>query len=454
LDRPDELYSGVGFDFPVNKYFQPIIEVRSTFYVGGHTPNVFENNPFDVIAGFKAYPHRNMGVGVAWRYHVNQEDKQSFNNNGGRNGSVPATVNATGVTFPVVSDGVPAGFHPSDNANGFIFQVWWGRRNKREPEVRPNHPPTVSVSVSGTRVVHPCPPGTNPVGDCPVGQSLSVTTTASDPDGDSLLYTYTATGGTISGSGPNATWDLSNAAPGTYTATVEVNDGCGCISWTTTNTVTVENCNCRPLCPTVSVSCPTNDVPQGEPATVSAQASAGASLRWSVSAGRYTDNHDGTITVDTTGVEGPVTASAEIVGCPPECTTCVSSCTFNVHAEVPVRPRKFDEYGKLKPNDEKARLDNYVVELNRDPSARGVIVTYRGPGGPANEAQRRADFVRHYMVDVRGFDASRLDFIVADGIRDAGAWTELWVAPAGSAPPVAAEPTSPAPAVTPRRRRH
>jgi len=30
LDRPDELLTGIGFDFPVNKHFQPIFEVRST----------------------------------------------------------------------------------------------------------------------------------------------------------------------------------------------------------------------------------------------------------------------------------------------------------------------------------------------------------------------------------------------------------------------------------------
>jgi hypothetical protein len=35
LDRPDEFIAGVGFDFPINKYFQPILELRSTQYVGG-----------------------------------------------------------------------------------------------------------------------------------------------------------------------------------------------------------------------------------------------------------------------------------------------------------------------------------------------------------------------------------------------------------------------------------
>src|SRR6185436_17544454 len=56
LDRPDEFIAGVGFDFPVNEHFQPIAEVNSTSYVGGHTPNAFNNNPVDVLGGIKIYP--------------------------------------------------------------------------------------------------------------------------------------------------------------------------------------------------------------------------------------------------------------------------------------------------------------------------------------------------------------------------------------------------------------
>ena len=54
LDRGDELISAVAVDFPVNKYFQPILEFRSQQFVGGRTPNAFENNPLD---GFRRYPH-------------------------------------------------------------------------------------------------------------------------------------------------------------------------------------------------------------------------------------------------------------------------------------------------------------------------------------------------------------------------------------------------------------
>ena len=55
---------------------------------------------------------------------------------------------------------------------------------------------------------------------------------ACDADGDSMLYTYSASGGRIEGQGANAKWNLNGVMrPGSYTVTVEVDDGCGCIAY-------------------------------------------------------------------------------------------------------------------------------------------------------------------------------------------------------------------------------
>jgi hypothetical protein len=56
--------------------------------------------------------------------------------------------------------------------------------------------------------------------------SCSLSCTASDPDGDTLTYQWTTTGGTISGEGSAVTW-LAPAAEGTYTISVTVSDGKG-----------------------------------------------------------------------------------------------------------------------------------------------------------------------------------------------------------------------------------
>jgi hypothetical protein len=66
--------------------------------------------------------------------------------------------------------------------------------------------------------------------------TVRLRTTARDPDRDRLRYIYSTTGGAVTGNGPAVTWTLDT--PGTYTASVEVDDGHGCTSFaSTTQTV-------------------------------------------------------------------------------------------------------------------------------------------------------------------------------------------------------------------------
>jgi hypothetical protein len=99
-----------------------------------------------------------------------------------------------------------------------------------------------------------------------------LTADARDPDSDQLLYTWSVTGGRLTGEGRSVTWDLSGVANGTYTATVEVDDG-NQHKVSGSATVTVADCTgCvapPPPCPVVSVSCP-NDVGPNEPITFTA----------------------------------------------------------------------------------------------------------------------------------------------------------------------------------------
>jgi hypothetical protein len=448
LDRPDEVIAGVGFDFPVNKYFQPVLELRSTTYAGGRTPNAFENSPVDALAGVKIYPRRWFGFGLAYRMHINQQDASLFKGTDAStsiqqitNVNVPnrGLVVVPGTSRPATIGSFPIGFTPSDDANGFIAQFWIGHRNAREPDVLPNQAPVISsFAASTSSITVPCPPGM--VSDtCPTTPTTSVglTTTATDPDGDTLLYTYSVTGGTIRGEGANATWDLSGLAPGTYTASVEVDDGCGCISFSST-TVTISECkDCRnPLvCPTVGVTCP-SDVEEGQPATFSANFSQGTptvseTYNWTVSAGTITSGQGtSSITVDTTGVGGgSVTATVEVGGVDPTCNR-TASCTVQVKQKV--GPRKFDEYGNIRFNDEKARLDNYAIQLQNAPTDRATIIGY---GSCAGEGLNRANRAKDYLVNTRGIDAGRIDTV------DGGCLTELkvelWLVPSGATAPAA-----------------
>ncbi|HEX7334563.1 MAG TPA: Ig-like domain-containing protein [Pyrinomonadaceae bacterium] len=457
LDRPDEFLAGVGFDFPINEHFQPVAEVRSTTYVGGHTPNAFGNNPVDVVGGIKIYPRRWFGIGLAYRRHLNPQDMDHFNpvdftipiqqvtnvNVIGR-----GLVVVPGTSRPVTSQGFPAGFIFSDEPNGFIAQFWIGHRNARTEPPPPNRAPTVeSVSPSMASVLRPCPPPTSSTTCTPTGSEVTLVANATDPDNDQLLYTWSVTGGRLSGEGRQVTWDLTGVANGSYTATVEVNDGNQHTASGST-TVTVADCTgCveppKP-CPNVSVSCP-SEVDAGQPITFTASVTgdtggATVTYNWSVSAGTISSGQGtSTITVDTSSLGGQsVTATVNIGGLDPSCTA-TNSCTTGVKPP-PVPAQRFDEYGNIRFNDEKARLDNYAITLQNQPGSTAVIIVY---GSCEGEAQQRGDRARDYLVNTRGIEAGRITVI--DGGCRTDLLVQLWIVPPGSTPPSA----DPAGAISP-----
>jgi outer membrane protein OmpA-like peptidoglycan-associated protein len=83
------------------------------------------------------------------------------------------------------------------------------------PPPPPNHPPVAACSVSPASVY------------AGSGDSAAVHVNASDPDNDPLTYSYTATGGAVEGTGPEARWNLSGVGVGSYTVTVKADDGKG-----------------------------------------------------------------------------------------------------------------------------------------------------------------------------------------------------------------------------------
>lgn len=80
-------------------------------------------------------------------------------------------------------------------------------------EPRPNRPPTLSCSADRTSIV--------------LGESSGITANGSDPDNDPLTYSYTSTGGQITGSGAKVQFDSTGAPAGTYEVRCNVSDGRG-----------------------------------------------------------------------------------------------------------------------------------------------------------------------------------------------------------------------------------
>jgi hypothetical protein len=458
LDRPNELIAGVGFDFPINRHFQPIAELKSVQYWGKATPNAFPQNPVDFLGGVKIYPRRWFGFGVWYRMNLNQQSSGRFNSAAATSVNVTqlsgvnvvnrGVVVVPGTTVVGAPNGVPAGFNFSDDPHGFGFQFFAGHRNARLPTVFPNQPPTVTLTAASSTVTLPasCTPPQLPDPACTAtAATVALSANATDPDGDTLLYTWSTTGGRVTGDGANATLDLTGVSPGTYTVTVEVDDGCGCVAFTST-TITVNACGCvtppPPPCPTVSVSCPDTGT-LGQPVTFTANVSGGdpavtPTFNWTVSAGTISSGQGtSSITVDTTGVAGgtTITATVTVGGYPASCSVS-SSCTTSF--AKPQTARKVDEYGNIRFNDEKARLDNFAIELQNDPTSQGYLICYGGRRGRAGEAQARCDRAKNYLTTTRGIDASRI--VTVDGGYRENLTVELWVVPSGATPP-AASPT-------------
>ena len=89
----------------------------------------------------------------------------------------------------------------------------WGFPKAPPPPV--NHPPIAACSANPVSVYGGS------------GDTVAVHVNASDPDNDPLTYSYTATGGTVEGTGPDARWSMAGLGVGTYTVTAKVDDGKG-----------------------------------------------------------------------------------------------------------------------------------------------------------------------------------------------------------------------------------
>ena len=305
-----------------------------------------------------------------------------------------------------------------------VFASVDAKPKKKKQADRASGPPTLSLSAEAT-TVRACDDA-----------RVQLRATASSLEGRPLRYKWTTNGGKLSGEGANPTWDLSGARPGVYQAVVEVDDGryLDCVAFSSASIVVTDCPPPRIVCPNVTVSCP-DSASENAPATFTATLSGGSAnisptYNWTVSAGRITSGQ-GTpsITVDTTGLAGQtILASLDLGGfgmpCPASCAT-----------SIPIvnKPRKFDEYYDIARNDEKARLDNYAIQLQSEPGSQGYIFVYPSRKARANQAEARAKRISDYLVNSRGIDASRFTITMSTARED---WLfELWIVPAGATPP-------------------
>ena len=118
--------------------------------------------------------------------------------------------------------------------------------------------------------------------------------------------------------------------------------------------------------------------------------------------------------------------------------------SFNTFSQTSNVARQIDQFGDICCDDEKARLDNFAIQLLKEPESQGYIIFYEGrryeycykrrPRIPRRgEAQARVARMKPYLVDLRGFNDKPI-VVMNGGYREE--WmTELWIVPKRANPP-------------------
>jgi len=96
---------------------------------------------------------------------------------------------------------------------------------------------------------------------------------------------------------------------------------------------------------------------------------------------------------------------------------------------------KFDEFGDINCESEKARLDDFAVQLQSKPDSVGYITVYGGNYRRRGEAQARASRIKAYLTKSRGLDLARVKTI--DGGYMEKLTVDLWIVPSNLPAPLA-----------------
>jgi outer membrane protein OmpA-like peptidoglycan-associated protein len=266
-----------------------------------------------------------------------------------------------------------------------------------------NRPPVAACSANPTSVY---------VGS---GDAVAVHVDGSDPDNDPLTYTYSATGGSVQGTGPDGRWSSSGVSAGTYTVNVKVDDGKGG-SASCAADIRVEEKPNRP--PTISCAADRSPIQPGERATITSTASDPdndpLTYSYTASGGQVVGN-GAQVQFDSTGLQ-PGSYSIKCSVNDGKGGTADASTNVDVQQPPPApQATKVGDCGYAKAG--MSRFDNackrvgddVALRLKNDPSAKLVIVGYADPKEPgaAKLAATRAELAKKYLGE-KAIDASRI----------------------------------------------
>jgi len=295
-----------------------------------------------------------------------------------------------------------------------------------------------------------------------IGDPITVTGTALNLNPKkTATYSWTSTGGTISGTSSTANIDTKTATPGTYTVTGHVTEGAKPgQSADCTSQFTIKDF--EP--PTISCSASPSSVNPGDSSTITATAASPQNrpltYSYSSTAGSVSGT-SGSATLSTSGAApGPITVTCNVVD--DKGHTASSTTSVNVIAPPPPPPPPAPtasslcsvsfERDKKRPtrvdNEAKACLDDVSLAMQRSSDAKLSLVGNEDAKEQAVDARlakmkhnkkptaaaARAVNTKDYLVSEKGIDASRI--MVYTGTDDAQTVTTSLV-PAGATNPAA-----------------
>lgn len=164
------------------------------------------------------------------------------------------------------------------------------------PTVTPtpaNSNETSDVILDKKTVYIACQSGIRPARNADCGDMLiTVTNSADAARNNTLAYSYTVSGGRVTGEGEKVRWDLTGAMPGTYRIRIDIEDKSKNQTRTATKIVTVLDCECiiDCFCPALWINTPPSPTQAGETMTFTANISGGSAdkvtYNWTISDGK------------------------------------------------------------------------------------------------------------------------------------------------------------------------
>jgi outer membrane protein OmpA-like peptidoglycan-associated protein len=389
LKLADQMPIGAGLQIFPEKRFQIITEYDGLIYVGKPIQNTTfgARDPVDSVMGFRLYALKNLAFDVAYRYNLNLTNHE--------------------------------------DRNGFVVKVAFARW----PE-KPLPPDNVTASCSAEK--SSVMEGSN--------ESVAATATATDANGRPLNYTWTTSGGNISGTGPYVRWDSTGLSGGNYSLTARVDNGAGNNAGCSTSIAVRPKP--APAAPTMSCTANPSTVNAGERPTITAVVNdvSGTPITysWQANAGQIIGT-GASVQLDTSGLAPgtyTVTGRAENG----VHSACDCSTTVAVQAPPPapeaskISECSFALNSARADNVCKRVLDDVAVRLQSDPKAKIVVVGYAEAKerGAQKLAAQRADSAKKYLTDNKTVEASRVDVRTDTSGGKEGRSVEIILVPEGA----------------------